>query len=82
MGWLQPGFNSDSSKESSVSVQCGHAQPEFNPGSSCSADVPSIHAYFKSQMGLFPSERCVTQFMLKFSSVYSISDLAIGGIHN
>ena len=40
MGWLQPGFDSDSSKEGSVRTHATRVEPEFNPGSSCSADVP------------------------------------------
>ena len=42
VGWLQPGFDSDSSKVSSVRTRATRVQPEFNPGSSCSADVPLV----------------------------------------
>ena len=36
--WI--GFNLGSTRIHRKRVQCGHVQPELNPGSSCSADVP------------------------------------------
>ena len=42
VGWLQPRFDSDSLKESSVQTCAIWVEPKFNPGSSCSADMPLV----------------------------------------
>ena len=67
------GFNPGSTQIHRKRVQCRHAQPEFNPGSSCSADVPkfpppeSNPTFTKSYM-----KPCLVSFYLSINYIISI----------
>ena len=72
VGWLQPGFDSDSLKESSVRTHATRDQPEFNPSSTRVKVAVRMCLYLESTFSLL-SYLGVDIFVNKSSTVMLVN---------